>query len=178
MTMDINRYRSKKAAINSHVLAAIIIVLVFGTIGFIGMGRYLEATRKSSIKHYCYGAKLSSYEPYVDKVEFASLNGYRQTSNFSYKSLESKKCKDEQKMLASFPGSFSEALKDAVNNGKHEEASDLDGNPVTRYYVSESLLPLDSGASEAEVEHYYFVYKYYDGSYRFAILVEVTDIDY
>ena len=178
MAMDMNRYRSKKAAINSYVLAAIIIVLVFVTIGFIGIGRYLEATRKSCIKHYCYGAKLSYYEPYVDKIDYAYLNGSRQTSNFSYKSLESKKYKDEQKMIESLPGSFSQALKDAVNNGQHEEASDLDGNPVTRYYVPANLLPLDPGTSAAEVEHYYFVYKYYDGSYRFAILVEVTDIDY
>lgn len=177
MAADINKYQPKKSSIKPYILIPVIVILVYGVIGVLGVGRYLETSRKGSIHYYCLDAKLSAYEPYVESGEFALFNGKHQNYDFGYKSLESKKYKDESKLLASLPGSFSEAIKDAVNNGKHEEAFDMDGNPVTRYYVTADKLPLDESDSSSDLEHYYFVYKYSDGSYRFAVLAEVTDPD-
>ena len=159
-------------------LAFLIVFAGFGIYCIASVGSFMSQTKKSSIKNYCYDARLSSYEPYVERADFAYYNGYRQSSGSSYKALESKKYKDELKMRKALPESYTEALKAAVNDGRHEESVDLDGKPVTRYYVPESMLPLDAGTSSTQVVRFYFVYKYSDGSYRFAILVQVTDPDY
>ena len=159
-------------------LAFFIVFAIFGIYCIVSIGNFMSQSKKGSIHYYCCDARLSSYEPYVEKAEFALFSGKQQSYDFRYKSLESKKYKNEQKMLDSLPESYTEALKATVDNGRHEEAFDLDGKPVTRYHVPETLMPLDAGTSTTKVEHYYFVYKYSDGSYRFAIMVEVTDPDY
>ena len=180
--MDINKPRPKgltKSGCLTIFLAFFIVFAAFGIYVIITIGNYISSSEKASINYYCSIARLSAYEPYVERKEFVKFHNYVGAyANKSFKALESRKFKNEQQMLESLPESFKAAIKDAIDNGKHEEDGDIDCALVTRYYVSADKLPLDEPNSHSDLEHYYFVYKYPDGSFRFAILGEVTDPDY
>ena len=148
----------------------IVFAVGFGIMIF-GIGSFLSQERHGSITIYCRAARLSAYESHVESIEVVNIKGCDNLTT-GYKVLESKKFKTKQTMLEQLPESFSEAIEDALVNGKYEEAYDKDKTSIYRCYISEDKLPLDEPNSLSDVEHYYFVYKYKDGSYRFAIIVE------
>lgn len=154
----------------------IIFLVIFLGIGIYvvtNVGRFMSQSRKSSINYYCEEAKIPSFASLVDRYEIIDYNG-----NHNYKSLESRKFKDEKAMCEALPSGFSRAVNYALEKGNTETTKDIDGVSVTRYTVSKNLLPIDKSGPDDGVECYYFVLRYSDGSCRFDIVVEIVDPDY
>lgn len=180
MTLDVNKQTPwmfiRKGEWKIVIITVSIMLGLWLTIGIFA-GSILFEDRKASIKNYCSVAGLYPFYSCVDRVDTADVHG-RRTNSVSYKSLESNKYKNEQSMLDKLPENFSEAVKAALSEGKTDEAVDLDNTPLTRYRVPEDKLPLDKTELKTDIYRRYYVYKYPDGTYRFAILVEITDPDY
>jgi len=177
MAMDINKYQGKQNRSLGRFwifIICLIVFLGFGSFCVIGIGSFLSQERHGSNITYCRAARLSVCESYIRNNGVVGIKGCVDAST-GYKALESKKFKTKQEMLDQLPESFSEAIEDALVNGKSEEAFDMDRTSIYRCYISEDKLPLDEPNSLSDVEHYYFVYKYQDGSYRFAIIVSIIN---
>ena len=181
MTKDITKVNPNKSAKSSWLIVFLSVFVVSAVLGlyvFFGMARFLSQTRKGSINYYCRAARLSSYEPLVSDTGFIRLNNDPQAyPTLTYNSLDTRKYKNYEELKDALPEGFSDAVEYALTEGRHEEGLDKDGSSVRRYYVPEDKLPLDEPNSVSDVERYYLVLKYPDGSYRFAVLVEVTDPD-
>lgn len=146
--------------------------MVFGIIGIIGVGNYHAATESASVNYYCNEAQLPSLEKFIRDRAISKYQG-----NSGYMALETDKYKTVQDMKDALPEGYSNAITDALENGRTEEAKDTNYKPVTRYYVNKKLLPLEDTCHDPDIEHYYVVLTYPDGSCRFGILVEITDPD-
>ncbi|MBO4681144.1 MAG: hypothetical protein J5623_04515 [Clostridiales bacterium] len=181
MTRDITKVNPNESARSGCLIVFLSVFAVFATLGiwvYIGMARYISHTTEASVNYYCRAARLSSYEPLVSDHGFLKLNNDPQAyPTLTYNSLETRKYKNYEELIKAMPEGFSGAIEYALTEGRHEEGTDKDNAPVTRYYVPEDKLPLDEPNSISDVERYYLVLKYPDGSYRFAVLVEVTDPD-
>ena len=164
---------TKSGCLTIFLAFFIVFAVGFGIMIF-GIGSFLSQERHGSIITYCRAARLSVCESYIRNNGVVGIKGCVDAST-GYKALESKKFKTKQEMLDQLPESFSEAIEDALVNGKSEEAFDMDRTSIYRCYISEDKLPLDEPNSLSDVEHYYFVYKYQDGSYRFAIIVSIIN---
>ena len=149
---------------------AIVFIGLFLAVGiyvFVQINNYMNNMKNGSINYYCEEAQIPSYASAVEKCELVR----------GFKVLESKKCKTEEKLIAELPYGFEGAVKYALTEGRIEGATDIDGKPVTRYYIPEDKIPLDRSSTYSGVERYYYVIKYPDNSYRFAIMVQITDPD-
>ena len=153
-------------------LLIIAAVSVFGIIGMIGVGNFYEQTENASINYYCNEAQLPSLESFIRNREIVEYLGHS-----NYMALETNQYKTVQEMKEALPEGYSNAVTDALENGRSEEARDTNRKTVTRYYVNKELLPLEDTRHDPDIGHYYVVLKYPDGSCRFGLLVQITDPD-
>ena len=163
---------------NSTKKGCLTVVLVFlglflavGIIIVAQIANYLAKSREYSVNYYCNEAQIPSFVSCVDRL---AIIDYKTGSK---KCLESRKCETTQALINQLPNGFSDAVTYAVTQGKSETAKDIGGKSVTRYYIPESEIPMDSSCQTSNLERYYCVIKYPDGSCRFAIIVEITDPD-
>ncbi len=181
MARDINKAKPEGHIKSGFLIVFLAFFIVFAAVGIylvIGMGRYISGTEKASKNYYCRAARLSSYESFIERKEFFKLNDDPMAyPTCTYEALESRKYKNYEELIKALPESYTDAIKYAMTEGKFEEGKDTDEASVRRYYIPEDKLPLDDPNSISDVERYYLVLKYPDGSYRFAVLVEVTDPD-
>lgn len=146
--------------------------MVFGIIGIIGVGNYHAATESGSRNYYCNEAQLPSLESFIRDRAIADYQG-----RSAFMALETDQYKTVQEMKDALPEGYSNAITDALENGRTEEAKDTHYKHVTRHYVNKKLLPLEDAHHDPDIEHYYVVLTYPDGSCSFGILVEITDPD-
>ena len=170
-------YNSQKGFTRSGCFTiALAFGIVFSALGiyiFVCIVRYIHTADEISKDYYCRAAQLPSYASCVDRMSIVEFKGIH-----NYKSLESRKYRNEEKLIESLPDGFSYAVTNALGQGEAEEAADIKNKPVMRYQVSEDLLPLEDSGYDDDIECYYFVLVYPDGSCRFDIISEKTGPDY
>lgn len=145
--------------------------LAGGIYVFVGILNYMHGERAGTTNYYCNEAQIPAFASCVEDYEIVDFRDSR------LKCFESKKYKNEQALIDQLPDGFSTGVNYAVTQGESESAKDIDKKDVTRYYVPETLIPLDMSCKTSNVERYYCVLKYPDGSCRFAIFVGITDPD-
>lgn len=145
-------------------LAGVIILVV-------QISNYINKANEYSKNYYCNEAQIPTYVSYIDRMAIIDFK------TGSKKSLESKKGKDAQALIGKLPYGFSDAVTYALTQGETEQAIDIGGKEVTRHYIPEDQMPLDNSCETSNLERYYCVIEYPDGSCRFAIIVEITDPD-
>ena len=148
--------------------AFLTLIVICGIFVFVSIYRFIAKSREADINHYCSEVQIPQYASSVDKYETVEFHG-----DDRFRSLESRKFRDEQKLCDALPYGFSDAVSYALTQGKREEATDIAGITVTRYFIPEKMMPLDS-TTYNDLERYYTVLEYPDGSYRFAVIVEAT----
>ena len=145
-------------------LAGVIVLVV-------QIGVFISKSDEYSKNYYCNEAQIPTYVSYIDRMAIIDFK------TGSKKCLESKKGRNAQALIDKLPYGFSGAVTYALTQGETEQATDIGGREVTRHYIPEDQMPLDSSCETNNLERYYCVIEYPDGSFRFAIIVEITDPD-
>ena len=150
-----------------------VVFLAIGLYFFVSIVRYIHKADEISKDYYCRAAQIPSYASCVDRKSIVEFKGIHH-----YKSLESRKYRNEEKLIEALPDGFSYAVTNALTQGEAEEATDIKNKPVMRYRISEDLLPLEDTGYDGNIECNYFVLVYPEGSCRFDLIVEITNPDY
>ena len=159
---------STKKGCMTVVIVFLGIFLAFGIYVVVSISNYLAKSREYSVNYYCNEAQIPAFASRVDRL---AIIDYRTGSK---KCLESRKCDTTQALINQLPYGFSDAVTYGLTQGNRESAKDIDGKEVTRYYIPDYKMPLDSTCDTSNLERYYCVLKYPDGSCRFAIILDVN----
>ncbi|MBR4557613.1 MAG: hypothetical protein IKO15_09100 [Clostridiales bacterium] len=164
-------YSSTTKSFKRVVIVLLGIFLAFGIYVVVSINNYLAQSRELSVNYYCNEAQIPSFTSRVDRLGIIDFR------TGSKKCLESRKCENTQALINQLPYGFSDAVTYGLSSGNSEKGKDVDGKEVTRYYIPEQKMPLDSSCKTSNLERYYCILRYSDGSCRFAIIVDIIDPD-